>query len=66
VAGLKCYQRSRSVPGETLQAYLQTLGRITINAEFNGALCRGLLAQRFNEDQEPTLYDFARMPPRAA
>ncbi|MGD0102565.1 MAG: iron-sulfur cluster assembly protein [Rhodopila sp.] len=51
---------------EALQAYLQTLGRITINAEFNGALCRGLLAQRFNEDQEPTLYDFARMPPRAA
>jgi hypothetical protein len=51
---------------ETLQAYLQTLGRITINGEFNGALCRGLLAQRFNEDQEPTLYDFARMPPRAA
>jgi hypothetical protein len=51
---------------ETLPAYLQALGRITINAEFNGALCRGLLAQRFNEDGEPTLYDFARMPTKAA
>lgn len=51
---------------ETLQTYLQSLGRVTINAEFNGALCRGLLAQRFNEDGEPTLYDFARMPPRAS
>jgi len=51
---------------EALPAYLQALGRITINAEFNGALCRGLLAQRFNEDGEPTLYDFARMPTKAA
>ena len=51
---------------ETLSAYLQTLGRVTINAEFNGALCRGLLAQRFSEDGEPTLYDFARMPTKAA
>ncbi len=51
---------------ETLPAYLQALGRITINSEFNGALCRGLLAQRFNEDGEPTLYDFARMPTKAA
>jgi metal-sulfur cluster biosynthetic enzyme len=49
-----------------LSAYLQTLGRVTINAEFNGALCRGLLAQRFNETGEPTLYDFARMPTKAA
>jgi metal-sulfur cluster biosynthetic enzyme len=45
-----------------LVAYLQALGRVTINAEFNGALCRGLLAARFNEDGEPSLYDFARMP----
>ena len=51
---------------ETLPDYLQALSRVTINAEFNGALCRGLLAQRYNEDGEPSLYDFARMPPRAA
>jgi metal-sulfur cluster biosynthetic enzyme len=51
---------------ENLAAYLRALGRITINAEFNGALCRGLLAARFGEDGEPTLYDFARMPPGKA
>lgn len=52
-----------------LATYLQALGRVNINAEFNGALCRGLLAARFNEaapDGEPTLMDFARMPSRAA
>jgi metal-sulfur cluster biosynthetic enzyme len=51
---------------DTLLAYLQALGRVTINAEFNGALCRGLLAARFNEDGEPSLYDFARMAPGKA
>jgi metal-sulfur cluster biosynthetic enzyme len=51
---------------ENLAAYLRALGRVTINAEFNGALCRGLLAARFGEDGEPTLYDFARMPPSKA
>jgi len=50
----------------SLPAYLQALGRITINAEFNGALCRGLLAARFNDDGEPSLADFARMPSGAA
>jgi metal-sulfur cluster biosynthetic enzyme len=49
-------------PIEELAAYLRHLERISINAEFNGALCRGLLAARFNEDGEPTLLDFARMP----
>jgi metal-sulfur cluster biosynthetic enzyme len=49
-----------------LVSYLRTLERVSINAEFNGALCRGLLATRFNEDGEPTLLDFARMPSRAA
>ena len=51
---------------QNLQPYLQTLGRVSINAEVNGALCRGLLAARFSEDGEPTLYDFARMPPNKA
>ena len=35
--------------------------------EFNGALCRGLLAARFNEEEdatrEPTLHDFIRALP---
>jgi len=48
-----------------LATYLQTLNRIGINAEFNGALCRGLLAARFGETPavpggEPTLHDFIR------
>ncbi len=50
------------IAAESLRGYLQALGRVTINAEFNGALCRGLLAARFNEDGEPSLADFARMP----
>jgi metal-sulfur cluster biosynthetic enzyme len=52
-------------PIEDLNPYLRTLERVSINAEFNGALCRGLLAARFNEDGEPTLLEFARKPPRA-
>lgn len=47
-----------------LASYLRTLERVSINAEFNGALCRGLLAARFSEDGEPSLADFARMPSR--
>jgi metal-sulfur cluster biosynthetic enzyme len=54
------------IEADTLPDYLRTLGRVSINAEFNGALCRGLLAARFGEDGEPSLYDFARMPTRAA
>jgi hypothetical protein len=63
-------------PIEELAAYLRNLERISINAEFNGALCRGLLDARFkegrfneghgNQDGEPTLLDFARMPSQAA
>jgi metal-sulfur cluster biosynthetic enzyme len=53
-------------PVEDLVPYMRALERVSINAEFNGALCRGLLAARFNEDGEPSLLDFARMPPRAA
>lgn len=56
----------RPIGAGSLPAYLQALGRITINAEFNGALCRGLLAARFNDDGEPSLADFARMPSGAA
>ncbi len=46
-----------------LPAYLLALGRVGINAEFNGALCRGLLAARFDEPvaepaTPPTLRDF--------
>ena len=48
-----------------LPVYLQALGRIGINTEFNGALCRGLLAARFDEavseaNAEPGLRDFVQ------
>jgi metal-sulfur cluster biosynthetic enzyme len=33
---------------ETLTAYVRTLRRVDINAEFNSALCRGLLHARFD------------------
>jgi metal-sulfur cluster biosynthetic enzyme len=33
---------------ETLSTYVRTLRRVDINAEFNGALCRGLLHARFD------------------
>jgi hypothetical protein len=38
---------------------------VAVNVEFNGALCRGLLAARFGETErtpsgEPTLLDFVR------
>ncbi|WP_049826265.1 metal-sulfur cluster assembly factor [Bradyrhizobium japonicum] len=35
---------------DSLAAYLSNLRRVGINAEFNGALCRGLLAARFDLD----------------
>jgi metal-sulfur cluster biosynthetic enzyme len=46
-----------------LPEYLRMLGRVNVSAEFNGALCRGLLAARFNEPpreagQEPDLRHF--------
>lgn len=51
-----------------LPEYLRALRRVGTNAEFNGALCSGLLAARFGSDPvapdgEPTLLDFARMGP---
>ncbi len=59
-------EHGRPIGAPSLPTYLQALGRVTINAEFNGALCRGLLAARFNDDGEPSLADFARMPSGAA
>jgi metal-sulfur cluster biosynthetic enzyme len=57
-----------AIPAETLQTYLRQIRRVGLNAEFNGALCRGLLAARYNEPQslpaEPELIDFIRMGPR--
>lgn len=46
-------------------AHRRTLRRVAVNGEFNGALCRGLLAARYGDDEslpnaEPTLLDFVR------
>jgi metal-sulfur cluster biosynthetic enzyme len=35
----------------TLSLHLSRLRSVTVNMEFNGALCRGLLAARFGEDE---------------
>jgi metal-sulfur cluster biosynthetic enzyme len=56
----------------TLNMYLRNIRRVGLNAEFNGALCRGLLAARYGDaptklPAEPGLIDFIRMgtnPPR--
>jgi metal-sulfur cluster biosynthetic enzyme len=51
---------------EAFRAHLRALRRVAVNVEFNGALCRGLLAARFNEncqDDEPSLLDFIRAVP---
>lgn len=55
------------VTPETFAAHRRALRRVAVNVEFNGALCRGLLAARFGEEQpegepvgEPTLLDFVR------
>lgn len=54
-----------AVTAEAWPDHLAGLRRVWINTEFNGALCRGLLAARFDEeapapDAEPTLADFIR------
>ncbi|MGC9269989.1 metal-sulfur cluster assembly factor [Acidiphilium sp.] len=50
---------------ETLAVYLRHISRVGLNAEFNGALCRGLLAVRYGGapqplPAEPGLADFMR------
>jgi metal-sulfur cluster biosynthetic enzyme len=51
---------------ETFGIYLRNLRRVGLNAEFNGALCRGLLAARYGDappalPAEPGLIDFIKM-----
>ncbi|WP_428390692.1 iron-sulfur cluster assembly protein [Lichenicoccus sp.] len=54
-----------AVAVEAYGAHRRALRRVTVNVEFNGALCRGLLAARYGEADhtlsgEPTLLDFVR------
>ncbi len=50
---------------QTLAIYLRNIRRVGLNAEFNGALCRGLLAARYGDappplPPEPELIDFIK------
>ena len=50
---------------ETLSTYVRTLRRVDINAEFNSALCRGLLHARFDMETPLSAKDGRRFePPR--
>jgi metal-sulfur cluster biosynthetic enzyme len=53
---------------ETLPAYVRALRRIDVNAEFNGALCRGLLHARFDMETPftPRRAGNAAEPPQAS
>ena len=58
-------ERGDAVTPASFAAHRRDLRRVTVNVEFNGALCRGLLAARFGEALpepagEPTLLDFVR------
>jgi metal-sulfur cluster biosynthetic enzyme len=58
-------EAAQAVTAETYDAHRRALRRVAVNVEFNGALCRGLLAARFGETDstpsgEPTLLDFVR------
>jgi metal-sulfur cluster biosynthetic enzyme len=54
----------RKLMAASLGAYLRMLRNVAVNIEFNGALCRGLLAARFEEEQPdeqgPGLRHFVR------
>ncbi len=60
------------VEAEQMTEHLRRLRAIRINMEFNGAMCRGLLATRYKEvdmaGREPELIDFiaGRVPPRTS
>lgn len=64
-------ERGASIAPDALPTHLRALRMVGINMEFNGALCRGLLAARYGEDappceEEPTLIDFIRRLPKDA
>jgi len=58
----------KELTAASLGTYLRALRNVTVNMEFNGVLCRGLLAARFDEEQPtdtgPGLRDFLRAAAR--
>ncbi|MCQ8241558.1 metal-sulfur cluster assembly factor [Rhizosaccharibacter radicis] len=65
-------EHNRTVAPERLAVHLSGLRGVVVNMEFNGALCRGLLAARYDEQdtvaplapRAPELIDFIRAAPR--
>lgn len=54
---------------EGLPAHIRALRSVSVNVEFNGSLCRGLLAARYDDEpaavvEQPGLIDFIRRLPR--
>jgi metal-sulfur cluster biosynthetic enzyme len=43
-------KEGRAINGEALPVYLRGLRLVSVNTDFNGALCRGLLAARYGAD----------------
>jgi metal-sulfur cluster biosynthetic enzyme len=56
-----------AIEADSFRSHIRALRRVAVNVEFNGALCRGLLAARFDEAEdktrEPTLRDFIHALP---
>jgi metal-sulfur cluster biosynthetic enzyme len=62
-------EHGAGIAPDSLTAHLRAMRRVGLSAEFNGALCRGLLAARYGEEPspcegEPTLLDFIRRLPK--
>jgi len=56
----------RAIAAENLPAHLRELQRVCVNAEFNGVLCRGLLAVRYGESEpQPQPIRIVRRPQAA-
>jgi len=45
-------EAGQAVPADTFRTHIRALRRVAVTVEFNGALCRGLLAARFDEAEE--------------
>ena len=55
-----------AIRAPALTAHLRAIKRVAINAEFNGALCRGLQAERFHEPVPQPIHFVRRAVPVAA
>ena len=56
----------RAIAAEALAGHLRDIGRVAINAEFNGALCRGLQSVRYDEAAPQPIHFVRRRLPADA